>query len=302
MKQIILTEKFDYFSLQEYVDKIILDDNTLFRNEEISKEFDKYINKLSKYNPAAIFYFLVSSFESELNDSNLMEKHLISPIEINKHNVLYDNFNLTHKRIKDIHDFVTNGKIEYEYRQNDVRVSAFNKERTEETIFWYGAKPQDIKNFLEDYINIYKKNNPSTLHNNPFLKSALIHLLLVRIHPFSDGNGRTARMIHNMKLTEMINKIYGYKLKIAPLHISPSLYLHQFDYTRKIDNIHFGLDKDTNEELNRWFQFIINRYEDQLFYMNRSLSNNERALDNISNMNTSENDFYQDAITLSRKK
>ena len=45
--------------------------------------------------------------------------------------------------------------------------------------------------------------------SNPFLKSALIHLLFLRIHPYADGNGRTARLLHNSKFTASINSIYG---------------------------------------------------------------------------------------------
>ena len=62
---------------------------------------------------------------------------------------------------------------------------------------------------MDDFIKFYKTKSLSVIDSNPFLKSALAHLLFVRIHPFSDGNGRTARMIHNMKFTESINNIYG---------------------------------------------------------------------------------------------
>lgn len=50
-----------------------------------------------------------------------------------------------------------------------------------------------------------------------FLNS-LVHLLFLRIHPYTDGNGRTARILHNIKFTEMINKVYSTRLKLSPLN------------------------------------------------------------------------------------
>jgi len=44
---------------------------------------------------------------------------------------------------------------------------------------------------------------------NPVLKSALAHLHFVSIHPFSDGNGRTARLLMNLILLQN-----GYPLTI----------------------------------------------------------------------------------------
>ncbi|MBR1818010.1 MAG: Fic family protein [Bacilli bacterium] len=300
MTQTILTKPYNYFSLEEYIKNINLNDITLSRSEEINNQFDDYINTLKKYDAKAIFYFLVSSFEHEVIDSNLMEKHLISPLEINKHNILYDTFKISHKRIKDIHDFATKHEVNYDYRDNEVRVSSINPHTKHETIFWYGAKPEDIKAFIDDFIEIYRKTSPSAIHSNPFIKSALIHLLMVRIHPFYDGNGRTARLLHSMKFTEMINKIYNYNLKVAPLHISPSLYRYQHNYVHAIDQIHFGLDKNIDEEINHWFQFILNRYEDQLFYMSNLLKTQERTLDNIANLPCENDDL--ETIALRRFK
>ena len=49
----------------------------------------------------------------------------------------------------------------------------------------------------DDFIKIYKSSSISLINSNPFLKSALIHLLFIRIHPFPDSNGRTSRAILN---------------------------------------------------------------------------------------------------------
>lgn len=55
------------------------------------------------------------------------------------------------------------------------------------------ANPKDIYmkmySLLDNYYNIWSYNK------NPFFKEAYFHMQFLLIHPFSDGNGRTARII-----------------------------------------------------------------------------------------------------------
>ncbi len=141
-----------------------------------------------------------------------------------------------------------------------------------------------MKLFLKDFVEIYRSKSLSVLNTNPFFKSALLHLLFVRIHPFTDGNGRTARMLHSMKFTELINNIYGMRLKISPLNLSQSILLNQPTYVDRIDNIYFDLEHDCNEELNRWFDFILNMVDEQLLYFNNNSYRLDYSLQNISKM------------------
>jgi len=105
----------------------------------------------------------------------------------------------------------------------------------------------------------------SVIDSNPFLKSALIHLLFVKIHPYGDGNGRTARTLHNIKFTESFNQIYNMKLKISPINLSQSININQITYNKAINGIYFDLEHDNNEMINYWFNFILNMYDEQLF-------------------------------------
>ena len=140
------------------------------------------------------------------------------------------------------------------YRKTEVRVSNITQD-TEE-IFWYGAKPEDIKNFMNSFIKIYKTNSISLIDSNPFLKSALIHLLFVKIHPYYDGNGRSARIIHNIKFTETLNRLYNMNLKICPVNLSESINLNLISYMKSFDNIYFDLKHDNNDAINYWLSLI----------------------------------------------
>jgi Fic family protein len=46
----------------------------------------------------------------------------------------------------------------------------------------------------------WSKENRENLH--PAIYAADLHQKFVSIHPFSDGNGRTARLLMNLSLTE----------------------------------------------------------------------------------------------------
>ena len=261
-------ERVKYFELQEYIDRISITDEVMRHVEDTSKYFESYIKFLSAYDYPVILDHLINSFTEEIKYSNKVEKHLLKPEDIDKNNVYFDSLSMSHHRIKELHKFVQEDQenFKYEYRDNEVRVSYIDKEGKEH-IYWYGAEAEDIMPFMESYIKIYKTKGLQVILSNPFLKAALCHLLFVRIHPFTDGNGRTARLIYDMKFTEMINTLYGTKLKISPLHLSMSIYFNQPSYVNKIDNIYFDIEHDSNDEINKFFDFILNMTDEQIHYM-----------------------------------
>lgn len=272
----------NYFPLDEYVKRIRLNSDLLEHMEETNVQFDKYLKILSQYDDYSIIHYWISYLNHEMKYSQAIEKHhYIPPKQILENDVFFDTLQMSHKRIKDLHQFVTNGQTPYEYRTGEVRVSAMMPSG-EELIYWKGAKAEDVKLFMDDFITICKTNSLSVLNTNPFLKSALLHLLFVRIHPFSDGNGRTARIIHNIRFTEAINRIYGMRLKVCPLNLSQSILMNQPTYAKRINNIYFDLEHDSNDEINKWFDFILNMVDEQLNYSIGYIPQLEKTFENIA--------------------
>lgn len=278
-------ERVNYFNLEEYIGRIHLCKDTLYHVESTSNEFEKYIKFLSNYNDSTIMDYLIDSFTVELQYSNMVERHLIKPEDIDKNDVFFNSLSMNHNRIKQLHKFVQEDEdnFQYDYRENEARVSYID-EKGKEHIYWYGAEPEDIKRFMDDYINIYKSNGVKLLDINPFIKAALCHLLFVRIHPFNDGNERTARLIYDMKFTKMINKLYDTNLKISPLHLSMSIYLNQPTYARRINDIYFDVKHDCNDEINNYFNFMLNMTDDQIHYLMSNQS--KRKIDEIAIYNS----------------
>ncbi|NLJ70973.1 MAG: Fic family protein [Clostridiaceae bacterium] len=85
----------------------------------------------------------------------------------------------------------------------------------------------DVPKEMDTFISSIKEEE-STLH--PVIFSAYLHLELVRIHPFVDGNGRTARLLTNLSLIRN-----GY----LPISIPPILrseYINSIQLAQKKQN------------------------------------------------------------------
>ena len=283
------TAKVPYFPLEEYVKNIKIEENVLNHMEDTSQKFDEYLKKLSEYGNYSILYYWLDSLYNEIIFSNNIENHRIARSLIFNDEVFFESLNISHNRIKQIHKYITEDDKLMDYRHQDVRVSSFNNGK--EDIFWYGANYEDIPKFMKDFINIYKRGSLSVLDNNPFLKSSLMHLLFVRIHPFLDGNGRTARMIHNIKFTQLINNAYKNNLRICPLNLSQSILINKVTYVNKINSIYFDLEHDCNTEINDWFDFILDMADEQLYYSEARLPGLAQAFSNNAEYYQSD-DFY----------
>ena len=264
----------EFFDLEEYVDRIKLSSRLLKHLEATNRDFDDYMKRLSQYDEKYIVDYWIFLLYHELRANQGIENLRFDITKLVDKSIFFDTLSISNKRIHDLHNSITAGEMEptFAYRKVPVNVSRFNA-LGEEEIFWRGANPEDVPKFMNDFIKLYKQGGASLLFSNPFLASALMHLLFVKIHPYTDGNGRTARVIHNIKFTEMINKLWGTKLKLSPLHLSQSILLNKVTYVKRIDFIYFDVKNDTNEAINRWFDFILDMVDEQLYRSSEKLNN-----------------------------
>ena len=296
--------KVNYFSLEEYVNRIKINDKVLNHLEETNKEFDKYLKKLAKYDDYSVIHYWIDSLAKEYQSSQAIENKYINYSGFNN-DLFFDRLPMSHARIKRIHKFINNSEDIESYRNigHEIKVSSYDSYTGEEKVYWNGVESKDLRKFMDDFLKIYKTNSLSVIDSNPFLKSALVCLLFIRIHPFTDGNGRTGRMLYNIKFTEMINKIYGSKLKLCPLNISHGILMHKKTYANKLDNIYFDLEHDSNDEINDWFDFILYRADDAIFFNNQKISKLDRSFNNIKNLkNTDTSNLPEETSKMKIKK
>lgn len=290
-------DKVKYFNLLEYVSKIKLRDSVLFHLEDTGQNFEKYLKtlvRLCDYDDYVILYYWLDQTITELRKSAQIENHQFTNIDLFNGNLFFDKLSISHERIKKIHKFVceesgTEVTEKGQYRKIPVDVGADYESGHQ--VYWYAPEPSDVKKFMDDYLVFYRTNSIKDIYNNPFLKSALAHLLFVRIHPFRDGNGRTARIIQNISFTSGINRVYNTKLKLSPLNISQNIAINKYSYVDKLDRIHFDINYDNNEKINNWFEFILNMYDEQLYFQETRLPKFEQALINIQSLKKSEDDL-----------
>lgn len=265
----------EYFSLEEYIEKIDLLDNLLNHLEETSKEFDEYVSLLAEYENEAIINYWISSAQEEFRANHDIERLKFNAEVLQEKGVFFDKLSISHKRIHDLHDFVMlSSGVEYipngSYRNVPVNISRYTDKGEE--IFWRGAKPEDVCRFMTDFINIYKQNKIALIYSNPFLRAAITSLLFNRIHPYTDGNGRTSRIIYNLKFTEQMNKIYQSNLMLNPLNLSSRILENKITYVKYINRIAFNLKDDTNKAINDWFDFILTMADEQLYFSKNKLT------------------------------
>jgi Fic family protein len=98
--------------------------------------------------------------------------------------------NMTERNIKELHAIIMHGidnSIAGVYRQDNVIISGASHIPPH-----YFQIPEQMKNLMEWY------EQEESLH--PVEKATVLHSKFVNIHPFSDGNGRTSRLLMNIEL------------------------------------------------------------------------------------------------------
>lgn len=143
--------------------------------------------------------------------------------------------------LKQLHSLILRG-IDKEnaskYRDVNVRVSGSKH---------LPPEPFLLNSLMDDYFLFYKKNK-SSMH--PVILASEMHERLVTIHPFIDGNGRTARLVMNLILLQA-----GY-----PITNISSENTNKLKYYEALEIAQTNHDK--NEFIEFIFYQVINALED----------------------------------------
>lgn len=129
--------------------------------------------------------------------------------ETTGHGAAYDfMFSLSHKRTISVEDIKTIHRIFYQ--QIDAEQAGVWRKRpiiVTGTDYVFPA-PDEIEGLMNQ-LGAWIKEERDKL--NPIEFAALLHLRLVSIHPFIDGNGRTSRLVMNLALLQD-----GYQFALIP--------------------------------------------------------------------------------------
>lgn len=173
--------------------------------------------------------------------------------------------NLSEDIIKEIHYIVTKD-IEHEYnipgqyRNNIVKVG--NEEHG--GIYTPPKILEDIQTLMKEFIEWI--NSKEILELDPMIRAALAHYHLGLIHPFADGNGRTARLVEALLL-----RLSG--IKYVPVMLSNFYYRNIDDYFWAFSNLINNKENNVTSFLEFVFKGLIeslNEIKDRItFYIRK---------------------------------
>lgn len=137
----------------------------------------------------------------------------------------------------------------------------------------------EIDNMITDLCNFANNDNDSNFIH-PIIKGIIIHFVLAYIHPFADGNGRTARSLFYWYLIKK-----GYWLT-EYLSISRIIYTNKTSYEKA-----FLYTENDGNDLSYFIQYHLNvmkkAFEELKKYLKRKIDEQQNLLrfSGISNIN-----------------
>ena len=137
---------------------------------------------------------------------------------------------------------------------------------------------EELNDMLDDLVEFFNKDNESFIH--PIIKGIIIHFILAFMHPFADGNGRTARSI-----------FYWYMLKndywlIEYLSISRIIYKTKIMYEKSFLFTEYD-DNDLTYFILYNLRTMKKAFEELKLYLKRKTEefNSVQLLSNITGIN-----------------
>ena len=179
------------------------------------------------------------------------------------------------------------------FRTNDKVVVA---DMVEGDIIYTPPTFTDIPEFVETLCDFFNNDN-QRMFIHPIIKGIIIHFVLAYIHPFSDGNGRTARSLFYWYMIKSGYWLTEYLSISRIIYTNKKAYEKAYQYTENDGNdlsyfIQYHLDvmKKAFEELKKYLQRKIDKQQDVLRfigitdinerqrYVLRTIAENKRTL------------------------
>jgi Fic family protein len=157
-------------------------------------------------------------------------------------------FLYTEQMLKRIHEIIVE-KIIPENQAGEFRKVqvVLQNTRTGETIF-RPPPAVEVPYLVEDFLKWLNSDKATTLH--PVIKSGIIHYILVAIHPFVEGNGRTARALSTLALI-----VEGYDIK-GLFALEEYFDNHAREYYGSLQAVSSQKEPISQKNLTDWLEFF----------------------------------------------
>ncbi len=193
---------------------------------------------------------------------------------------------LTKKVLLQIHKLITNSTLENPVYEGQLRDND-NIRIVDETseIFYIPPSHEHLNELVKQFLKIAndKDNQRSFIH--PILKGILIHFLIGYIHPFVDGNGRTARALFYWYLIKK-----GYWL-IEYMSVSRIILKAKSQYARAYLHTEYD-DNDLTYFFIYNLKCISDALEELKSYIDRKVKEKNTTIQLLKNHNFNERQLF----------
>ncbi|MBI4388318.1 MAG: Fic family protein [Candidatus Omnitrophica bacterium] len=155
---------------------------------------------------------------------------------------------LTEKLIKEIHSIIQKGilkgKLRGEYREAQ---NAIYDSRTRKPVY-FPPEAKDVPRLMKSFVNWFNHDHET----HPILKAGVAHYQFVTVHPFMDGNGRTARALATLAL-------YREKYDLKRFYSLEEYYdedlLGYYDSLHQCQGVHYY--HNPNPDITLWLEYFL---------------------------------------------
>lgn len=243
-----------FFSLTEEIKRKVVEVDDLSKNnffEDLNENEKLDIIRLAQEDEAFYSSVIEGAHTTKKRTKELVEKGLEPQnkdekmVLNNYHALTYiiENIhkNMSEELITDIFKVVTKGTLEEEelnYRKNQ------NFVRNLEEVIYEPPNFEEVPEMMKNLVDFIKDESDEILH--PIIKAFIIHFYFVYIHPFNDGNGRTARALTYMYLLKNGYQFFKF------FSISSLLKEFRGNYYKAIKNV-----EDYDSDLTYFIDFYL---------------------------------------------
>ncbi|MFA6526767.1 MAG: Fic family protein [Candidatus Buchananbacteria bacterium] len=180
---------------------------------------------------------------------------------------------ITEKVILKIHQAVTNKTLDQQfsghYRPGPIYVVRRRLGMPQE-ILYTGPEAKQVPKLMADFIYWLKESEKNDV--SPILVAGIAHLEIAAIHPFNDGNGRTARALATLILYQ---RGYDFRRLFA---LEDYYNTNRQDYYKAI-NVGKNYDQ-RRTDITSWLEYFINGFKKEIDNVkNKILSLSAHAID-----------------------
>lgn len=192
--------------------------------------------------------------QKELKPKNKSEQMILNNYETIQYITQHRNDDLSLENLLYIHSLITKNTLDKPYDEGLLRSNddIYVVNHTTSEVVHQPPRYGEVNDLLTALCDFFNKDSGDFIH--PIIKGIIIHFMIAWIHPFSDGNGRTARTL-----------FYWYMLK-------KGYWLTEYLSISRII-------KDTKNQYEKAYLYTENDENDLTYFVTYHLKTMEKAFD-----------------------